>query len=314
MNDEHKGKQMTRKTKRSISIWVLCVSAILLITGVFAAYTRGDYVKRVVASKNETANIFFSSNYLYPREMSSAEAPLRMISVSSESDISVTVTVCNYNQDDLTKVNEESITYTLTAALVDADGKSVTDSELLSSLRISSNSFSAGGTYSKNSTLTGGAASADFYEITCGKEYASRLENIFILIQATPKSGSQKLVARLNLGSGAMRTTPWSGKFAEVTDDNQDTTNLDGFNYVISGTESATVSLKWNPEKVTLSKWSTEQFDAEDIEKGDSYIRIKVGEKGTSYTLQFYRVNGIPAGEKGSDVRGYVTFSEATVN
>ena len=254
-----------RKTTRRNALWLLLVSASLLITGTYAAYTRGDYVKRVVATKNESTNILFSSNYLFPREVSSAEYPLRMISVSTEADLSVTVTVCNYRQDDLTKVNEESISYTWTASLVDVNGNIIADSELMQNIQISGNNFDNAGTYTTTGTLEGGNVSTHFYEITCGKDYVSRLENIFIQIAVVPDGGSQKLVAKLNLGSGALRSTPWSGKFVEVTSDDQDTTNLDGFNYVISGTESATVSLSWNSEKVTLSKRSIEQLDKADI-------------------------------------------------
>lgn len=300
---------MTRKTTRRIALGLLLVSAVLLITGTFAAYTRGDYVKRVVASKNVSTINLFSSNYLYLRESAATDFPLRMIPISSEGDVSVTVTICNYQQDDLTKVNEEPISYTLTAALVDVSGNTITDSELIGEMKISGQAFRNDGTYSASATLEGGTAATHFYEITCGKDYASRLENIYIRMEAVPVSGSQKLAARLNLGSGTLRTTPWSGTFVEVTGNDQDTTDLDGFNYVISGTEPATIRLTWNKEKVTLSKWSVELFDDADITKGDNSIEIKVGEKGTSYTLQFYRVGGIPSGERGSDVLEYVTFA-----
>ena len=101
----------------------------------------------------------------------------------------------------------------------------------------------------------------------------------------------------------------------EVTSDDQDTTGLDAFNYVISGTEKATVTLTWNTDFVTLSKWSMELFDNENIvEQSDNSIKIKVGEADTSYILQFYRVNGIPDGETGADVRQYVTFSTTAAN
>ena len=97
-----------------------------------------------------------------------------------------------------------------------------------------------------------------------------------------------------------------------MTSDSQSTTNLDAFNYVISGTENTTVQISWDAAHVTLSQWSMELFDEDDIENTDNNsIKVRVGEAGTSYTLQFYRVNGIPDDETGATVRGYVTFLDA---
>ena len=119
-------------------------------------------------------------------------------------------------------------------------------------------------------------------------------------------------MARLSLHSGLKSDTPWSGKFAEITSDSQDTTDLDAFNYVISGTAKTDVRISWNSQFVTLSPWSLNLFDEADLQKGDNYIQISVGEAGTSYTLQFYRANGIPENETGAMVNGYVSFWEIT--
>lgn len=321
---------MKWKTTRRIALWLILASIALLITGTLAAYTRVEYVKRVVSSKNEARNFLFSSNYLYLRDSSSSQFPLRMISVSPQADVAVTVTVCNYLQSDLTRVNEETIEYNFTARLVDADGSplsankvlsyqeeggepiSITGQELIESLSISNTVSDNSGVYTASRTLAGGSATTHFFEITCKKEYAVFLNDVFIQMEAVPiGSDQEKLVALLILGSGTQNGTPWSGKFVEVTSDSQSTTNLDAFNYVISGTENTTVQIRWDPDRVTLSQWSMELFDEDDIENTDNNsIKVRVGEAGTSYTLQFYRVNGIPDDETGADVRGYVTFSD----
>lgn len=326
---------MKWKTTRRYAPWLIFASVVLLITGTFAAYTRVEYVKRVVSTKNESRAFLFSSNYLYLRDSSSSEFPLRMIPISTQADVSITVTVCNYLQSDLTRVNEETISYNFTASLVDADGNplplnkklsyqadgqthSTTVQELINRLSISNTITTDNpGVYIANSrTLNGGTAETHFYEIKCQKDFAGYLSSIRIKIEAIPTGNSQeKLVALLILGSGSQSGTPWSGKFMEVTRDDQDTTGLDAFNYVISGTEKATVTLTWNTDFVTLSKWSMELFDNENIvEQSDNSIKIKVGEADTSYILQFYRVNGIPDGETGADVRQYVTFSTTAAN
>ena len=324
---------MKWKITRRIALWLILASVALLITGTFAAYTRVEYVKRVVSSKNESNAFVFSSNYLYLRGSDSTEFPLRMISVSTEADVKITITVCNYLQNDLTRVNEETISYDFTAQLVDAGGRPLTSTDTLSyqnengetttikgqtlfdNIRISDTPLDNSGKYTASKTLEGGYPTTHFYEITCSQSYALYLDSVGIQMQAVPSGSNQeKLVAHLILGSGSQSGTPWSGKFVEVTDDNQDTTNLDAFNYVISGTESATVRISWIQDKVTLSPWSLELFDQGDITKTDNYIDVTVGEKGTSYTLQFYRSNGIPTGEKGVNVKKYVTFATLPSN
>ena len=322
---------MKWKTTRRIALWLILASIALLITGTLAAYTRVEYVKRVVSSKNEARNFLFSSTYLYLRDSSSSQFPLRMISVSPQADVAVTVTVCNYLQSDLTRVNEEMISYNFTARLVDGDGSplsadkvlsyqneegqtiSITVQDLINNLRISNTDLNSEGVYTASGSLDGGTAATHFYEITCAEDYAVFLNNVCIQMEAVPAGSSQeKLVALLILSSGSQSGTPWSGKFTEVTSDSQSTTNLDAFNYVISGTENTTVQISWDAAHVTLSQWSMELFDGADIEEtGNNFIKVRVGEAGTSYTLQFYRVNGIPDDETGATVRGYVTFLDA---
>lgn len=309
---------MKWKATRWIALWLILVSAVLLIAGTYAAYTRIGYVKRVVSTKNDSKTFLFSSNYLYSRETASDEYPLRIIPVSAQEDIAVTVTVCNYLQSDLTKINEETIQYDFTAQLVDKNGNPLTDYQNLISgkhLSISNATWdNVKRAYSASGTLNGGSATTHFYEITCQKEYVALLNDISIRISAVPTTGMEKLVATLSLCSSSQSGTAWSGKFAEVTNDSMDTTVLDAFNYVISGTEEATVRITWDTNHVALSEWFVELFDEDDIiekqidGKDYDYIIINVGKAGTSYTLQFYRVNGIPANETGEDVRQYVSL------
>lgn len=306
---------MKQKNVRWIAMWLILASVALLITGTLAAYTRAEYVKRVAASRNESTGFRFSSNYLYLREASSSEFPLRMIPVFTKG---ITITVCNYLQSDLTRVNDETIEYTFTAQLVDANGQTLSDeklSEYNGVISISGTALDGQGRYTATAALNGGSATTHFYEITYNKDYVDRLKDICIQIAAVPTGSSQgKLVALLSLHSGSQRDTPWSGKFAEITNDSQDTTDLDAFNYVISGTAKTNVRISWKPECVTLSPWSLNLFDEADLKTGDNYIDISVGEAGTSYTLQFYRVNGIPKNETGAMVNGYVSFEEITEN
>ena len=322
---------MKWKHKRWIAVWLILACAALLVTGTYAAYTKVEYVKRVVASKNVTETILFSSNYLFLRNEGTTEYPLRMIPVGTESNASVTVTVCNYLQNDLSKINEETIHYKLIAKLadlngnaieattsvsyIDKDGKedTITGSNLAQKIEINGSAFDSGSiTYQTTGTLTGETAQTDFYTITCSQEDVPILNAISIQIEAIPDGNSgQKLIGQLRLGSGFQHTTPWNGDFTGLPSGS--TAKHDAFNYVISGTMEQTMRLKWDASKVTLGKWSREQFGEDLTVKEDGtwkYIDITVGAVGTptSYTLQFYRVNGIPVNETNADVRDYVDF------
>lgn len=334
---------MKWKHKSWVTIWLILVCAALLVTGTYAAYTKVEYVKRVVASKNRTETVLFSSNYLSQRESSSQTYPTRMIPVGTQSDASVTVTVCNYPQSDLTRVNEETITYTLTASLVDindnpitaetiityqdAEGNqaTITGEELAGKIKINDTDFdSTDITYSAEGTLTGGTAQSQFYKITCGKDDIPILSAISIRMEAVPHDNNigMKLMGQLRLGTNYQQRTSWTGTFSGLPNaDNEVTTDHDAFNYEISGTMEQTMRLSWNPDYVTLGRWSLEQFPRAqviDVTENDvvvkKYIDITVGAEGTptSYTLQFYRVGGIPLeGETVGDVKGYVSFEPA---
>ena len=323
---------MKWKHKSWITIWLIAVCAALLVIGTYAAYTKVEYVKRVVAAKDGSETELFSSNYLYRRD-TVGEYPLRMIPVGTQNDASVTVTVCNYLQSDLTKANEADITYTLTATLVDADGNTmdlgkefsykngetdatITGAALAGEIKINGKGFT-GGTYTSSGTLTGGETHADLYTITCPQAYISILSEVGIQMCAESAGVSKKLVAQLRLGAGNQQPTSWKGSFDNIASlpDDAFTTEYHAFNYTISGTMEQTLRLSWDASKVTLDRWFWEDFGSpkkkNDPEKeGWIYIDINVGGQGqpTSYTLQFYRMGRIPDDETAADVRGYVAY------
>lgn len=321
---------MKWKHKSWITIWLIAVCAALLVIGTYAAYTTVEYVKRVVAAKDGSETELFSSNYLYRRD-TVGEYPLRMIPVGTQNDASVTVTVCNYLQSDLTKANEADITYTLTATLVDADGNTmdlgkefsykngetdatITGAALAGEIKINGIDFTRG-TYTSSRTLTGGETHADLYTITCPQAYIPILSEVGIQMCAESDRVSKKLVAQLRLGAGNQQPTPWQGSFDDIASlsDDESTTAYHAFNYTISGTMEQTLRLSWDASKVTLDRWFWEDFGSpkkEDGNNGWKYIDINVGREGqpTSYTLQFYRVGGIPKDETAADVRGYVAY------
>ena len=309
------------KRKGLWALWLSLVCGLLLITGTYAAYSSIRNAKSVTVAKTATSEIRFSSNYLYLRESSDSLMPLKMISVSSQGDVSAAVTVCNYPQSDLKKVHEEDITYTLSAKLRDTAGEELTGDALaqaVAALKINSQAFAADGSLSMaGQTLTGGIASQNVYAVTCAKENIALLNTLIVEMQAVPAScpnctiGSHLLKARLWLSASGNEDGSWSGQFQDDRKGNPDSKKLDGFNYEIYGTAQATMVLSWNPEKVSLSAWSRDELPV--ASATDSSLTLSLGGEGnpTSYRLQFYRVNGIPENETWEDVLKYVTFRPA---
>ena len=310
------------KRKGLWALWLSLVCGLLLITGTYAAYSSIRNAKSVTVAKTATSEIRFSSNYLYLRESSDSLMPLKMISVSSQGDVSAAVTVCNYPQSDLKKVHEEDIHYTLYAQLRDTAGEALTGDALaqaVAALKINGQAFGADGSLSlTGQTLTGGKASQNVYAVTCAKENIALLSTLTVEMRAEPEScpncaiGSHLLKARLWLSASGSADGSWSGQFQDDRKSNSDSKNLDGFNYEIYGTAQATMVLSWDPEKVALSVWSRDELPV--ASATDSSLTLSLGGEGkpTSYRLQFYRVNGIPEDETWEkDVLKYVTFQPA---
>ncbi len=311
------------KRKGLWALWLSLVCGLLLITGTYAAYSSIRNAKSVTVAKTATSEIRFSSNYLYLRESSDSLMPLKMISVSSQGNVSAAVTVCNYPQSDLKKVHEEDITYTLSARLRDTAGEELTGDALaqaVAALKINSQAFAADGSLSlTGQTLTGGIASQNVYAVTCAKENITLLNTLTVEMQAVPAScpnctiGSHLLKARLWLSASGSADGSWSGQFQDDRKSYSDSKNLDGFNYEIYGTAQATMVLSWKPDKVALSAWSQAELPVT-AGAGTARLTLSLGGDGmpTSYRLQFYRVNGIPEDETWEkDVLQYVTFQPA---
>lgn len=324
---------MKWKHKSWITIWLILVCAALVVTGTYAAYTKVEYVKRVVATKNMLQTELFSSNHLLLRSDGN-DYPLRMIPVGTQSNVSVMVSVCNYLQSDITRVNDDTITYTFSAQLMDIQGNpiksdteityqtgegtettttTITGRRLAEIIQIRKNGAAVLANVTANSityslpegseTLAGGVESANFYEVFCPQEYIPVLNAIAIRMKADPGENHKKLVGELWLGTNYQQLTAWNGKFVGLPNDGS-TESYDAFNYEIYGMKQQRLRVCWNPQRVTLGKWSREQFTGAIV--GADYIEIDVGAPGTpkSYTLQFYRVDGIPPNETASDVRG----------
>lgn len=308
-----------------ISVWLIVVCVLLVVSGSYAAYSSVQYIKGVGVAKAEKTDLPFSSNYLTLCDRI-ADPPERMVSVSTGNPVSVSVTVCNYPQNDRLKFHKTDISYTLEATLLDANGKTLPDlisyldrdgnprtiskETLISCFQLKLNnednkSFTADGKLSLHGSLAGGAANWNVHVLQCtapdGIDAASLMNLVSIQMKVTPTCGdsclaSSQLLGRLKVVAVDRSDQQWEGNFVE---DLSNLAAVDALNYVLSGTAKETITLAWNPEVITLSQWSKKDLELLTTASSDGSITIHVGGEGnpTSYRLQFYWANGIPSSD-----------------
>lgn len=247
---------------------VLCCAAVAA-TGTYAAYSTSGYVKRVIAAQSAKSNnaLRFSSNYL--TETSSGN---RLVSVTNAgTSVIVGITVCNYPQNDATLFNTDPITYTISFKVCDAAGNEIADSGITL------------GESGSNNTLTGGETSHHLHKLTIPSDMLDEISAGYIEVTATPSApaGLPNLSAKLQIVQAAAQQTGWAGGITSLDD---------AINYQIHGTKQQTLTITWNENVVSLSKWSAEMLG----QSPTSPLTISVGGEGkpTSYLLQFYWVNG----------------------
>lgn len=287
---------------RILLLSLMCIG--VLAGGTYAAYTKSAHHKWVVAAQETPSDLRFSSNYLASCDWKNVTYVSRLVSAGGDT-VTIGVTVCNYPQNDLSRVNDSSITYTLQTQLVKEDGSPASVDGL--AIQINGSAFGT----SLSGTLTGGVASQNLYRITLSAADLKKLENVYLQIAAIPDASSaaatenKALAARLRILPAAAQATPWVGSFADTVE----CKSLDAFNYEIQGSAQGKVTLRWDSSKVALSPWSRALLNAGD----GNPITFPVGgaDQPTGYRLQFYRTCPIPADETWNSVNAYVTAAFA---
>lgn len=310
-------KNFIKKYGIKIGVSVLAFSVAGIVA--FAAYTSTQSVKRVV-STNAGAGQLFSSNYLSELD------PKRTVSFTEgTTEPKVNVFICNYAQGDKTRWYENSITYTLTAQLVNSEGNVITEAEKANGFVITHEG--------EQKNFLGTDYTATFADVSLTKEDANdhsfvitfpsdQLEtnDVYVMLTATPTPKEsypdlKPIKGKIGITkSAATFVTSWQGEFTDFKDmdENEYTTGYYGFNYQIWGSGSGTIELTWDASKIDINPFFLEEVDessSEDKTKHTKTISFKVVSDKQLYTLQFYRTSGtIPEGETVKDVKEYVKF------
>lgn len=283
----------------------------LLIAGSLAAYTSLSNAKRTISTVGSKQ--LFSSNILLEYDKESAVQGKSM-SFSTDGNAVFKVSVCNYAQGDDGKYASEDITYKINVSLIDQNGKTVTDQSVLSKYKWNDISFSL--TQPTEGTLTGGKALNNIYSVTVP---TADMKKYKIKITAVPTNTQYKPLGRIIYFSEDVASSEW--KITYLSDEqNQKAYDLGCIHIKLTGSEYASLTLKWNSEHVQIDPWFLE-----DIKK-DTNVSETVGEDNNSltftaggdtgknqYNIAFYRTSPVHGDdskfETWDDIKSYISLS-----
>lgn len=284
----------------------------LLIAGSLAAYTSLSNAKRTISTVGSKQ--LFSSNILLEYDDESAVQGKSM-SFSADGNAVFKVSVCNYAQGDDGKYASEDITYKINVSLLDQNGKTVTDQQILSEYKWNETLFSDL-TQPTEDTLTGGQASNKVYSVTVP---AADMKKYKIKITAVPTNTQYKQLGRILYFSEDIASSEW--KITYLSDEqNQKAYDLGCIHIKLTGSEYARLTLTWDSEHVQIDPWFLE-----DIKKDTNAFAI-VNEANTSltftaggdtgknqYNIAFYRTNPVHGDdskvETWDDIKSYISLS-----
>ena len=278
----------------------------VLLPATYAIFTSSHSAQRTIAAY-DTEGERFSSNYLLKGE--SRDNVRTIYTTDVNLPAVAAVTVCNYQQGRQTLPFQEALTYTLTATLVRYDESThrylAVDSAYLSANGLTDYTVSiATGMVTKTlgaSNLTdtfGGAfladtAGSDAYTVMFSTGFGANKPNLYLEMVAEPSS------PRLSTIRGILKpdfrvagaADYWTGSFQD--DSSVTPSAYDGYNYLITGTGSGTMTVSWDSTKVVLSDVSRDRLLAISgaTQTGSSITFPVDSDTQSRHDLQFYNVN-----------------------
>lgn len=275
-----------KKIKR-LTVIYFALAAILAVTAVtFAAYTRLGSAKRVVTVKGSEQ--LFTSDVLLEFQNDS-QIQTRVLSFGEEEKV-FSIVVSNHLQGDKTKYDTKNIPYTFEVELLDADGKSVTDSSVYSKLSVNKTSMASNPVSIPDQVLSGGAAADRMYTFS----FDSEILNYRIKITAETTRSEYKNLGRVISFTTNSAITDWSGSFIDAekaaVDGNKE---LGIINYKISGQTEGNYELSWDSSRVEIDQWclgkmtSTAPTQKDNIKSVELHLGVENTPK--QYLITFYR-------------------------
>lgn len=277
----------------------------LLIAGSLAAYTSLSNAKRTISTVGSKQ--LFSSNILLEYDEEKNDIQGKSMSFSTDGDIVFKVSVCNYAQGDAGKYASENITYKINVSLIDQNGNTVTDQNVLSGYKWENRSFSA--SQEVNDTLKGGTESKNTYSMTVP---VADMKKYKIRITAAPDNSRYKPLGRILYFSEDIASSEW--RISYLSDElKQKAYDLGCIHIKLTGSEYARLTLTWNPEHVQIDPWFLKDIKNASV-TNKSLTFIAGGDTGKNqYNIAFYRTKPVHGDdskeETWDDIKSYISLS-----
>ena len=312
-------------------IWVFVALAVLGGIISYAAYTKANKGKSVVATYDEAGDRF-SSNYM--NIGSPSENYQSAYAINNQTAPTASISICNYAQGNPGYYYDRDIEYRLTIELVKYDGTAVSAAEIgdknitvsfgTNSYTFDNEHLSIGSDW--NGKLLRGQSSTDICSITFDVKQIAELDDdtktkLYIQMTATPyPASSYRDLHSISMRMGVDKRhdeakADWEGYFNDVANAKTATSaapialgskDLDGFNYAIEGIGKGQIELKYNSNKIEINQAFVSEVsgtlssaDAEGIRTLTFSVNsndTKTGETITAYGIsrydtQFYKTS-----------------------
>lgn len=311
-------KGMLKQSKKIFRIVLSFVLAFVLTIGigigVYAAYTHSLHAQRTIAPYE--LGIRFSSNYLLKGNSKDNIKTVYTTDISENGiNPAAILTVCNYAQGKQTQPNGNAVTYTMTMKLVKESGNGFVDvvasdfpdyntNEITYNISLRNGEVTKN--FNKNNlsdsfasqVLPAKVATADVYELIFTKNFVSLSTGIFLEIIVTPTDSSLPTLTGIFKADVRVEgeNNSWQGSFSD------DQTNLspsdyDGYNYVVTGFGTGTITLSWDHTKLEMNNLSIQEILAitgatysEDNDISTLTFSVDSNEVNR-YEIQFFKKN-----------------------
>lgn len=294
------------------AILLCCTASIAACVVSFAEFTNSKHAQRTIAVY-DTGGVRFSSNHLTNLTGGGVKTDVRTIYTAGEEAIAY-VTVCNYPQGAKTLLSNEDLTYTVRVRLVSDSGSGYDDAvpdnsavlpgddhyfvdvyynDQASPVATLTTSGSVTIPSSGSYTLDHSAAQTDEFTVVFSSVKDSGGNEICLEMVAVPSvPGYPTLAAIFKPASRlAEAASSWEGEFR----DNHASlpSAYDGFNYLITGSGSGTVTLTWDTTHLALSAVSQKTLQSitgATVSSGSAVFPVNSDEENR-YDLQFYKTD-----------------------
>lgn len=310
-----------RKVLKTYGITIWLIAAVMLLAS-FISYAKymeeQNRVKRVVANTAESGQLF-ASDYLSVGTPAARRVPFS----GSASEYILSFKIWNYNPADPVKYYNKSLNYTLSAQLVDHNGNAIAE-DALDDRRIGwkrgtgeyvyfSTYTGSGYLLSMDGSFAGTMKEEHSYQIKFDERMLRDGSDIYVKVTAVP---NRRELDALSATLGVMLqeetlTQGWIGDFNDDT--GLSVARYDGFNYVISGNGTATLTFQWDSSKLAVNPFFLSDHGLTPSTVGETaWKSVTIAADGATvnrYDIQLYMTGSAEDYTDWTAVRSYVRFS-----